>query len=100
MNCVLVYSRADPATPCPDCVRGYRAALPGRQSRPDTARRGPPVNRVAPSTARDMGTLIGCCDDGSANIDAVCEIEDTASVTRIGGCSLSRQALDNCVRVT
>jgi hypothetical protein len=25
------------ATPCPDCVRGYRAALPGRQSRPDTA---------------------------------------------------------------
>ena len=34
MNCVPVYSGADPATPCPDCVRGYRAALPGRQIPP------------------------------------------------------------------
>jgi hypothetical protein len=41
MNCVPVYSRADPGHPVPRLRRGYRAALPGRQSRPDTARVDP-----------------------------------------------------------
>ena len=62
MNCVPVYSGADPATPCPDCVRGYRAALPGRQSRPDTARRGP---RQCARVLR--GPVLGChCGDAAA----------------------------------
>jgi len=54
-------------------------------------------NHANPGVVPDIGTLIGCGDDGQCDIDEVCEITETASVTPIGRCSSIRKPSTICV---